>query len=204
MYLVVNQTKRIVTINDLNCTIPAGTMLDIDIHKRNKYLRAEDSKDLVLACRTGILKTMKTDSSSKKKEVAQPVKEPNVDMSDIMGQLKGLIQDEFKKIQDDKPEPTPAPVPEPKSNDMSEMMISMMKDIKNSISTGGVRMSDLPMGTDDFADDGIDEEKLLAIHSAAMKKMKDKRVTKSEISYDVTVVKDTELSDNLDDLEGLM
>lgn len=199
MYLVVNQSKRLITISDLDVSIPAGTMMDLDKYKRNKYLNPRDSKDLQEALRRGILRTMQNDKTAKKKEEPAPAPQPQMDYSEMMKMMKETIREEMEK---NKPEPQPE---KPNVQHDDSKLIEMMSDIKSLIAKGSIKASDMDGFTEGMSiDDSIDEEQLKKIHAAAMKKMKDKSGLKSEISYDMSTVKDESISDNIGDLEGLI
>lgn len=194
MYLVVNQTKKSVILNDLKVEIPAESMVDLDKHKKNKTMRTEDSQDLMHARQTGLLRTMKKDKP-KKEEPAPPPPPAQPDMSSVLGELKDLIREEIRAS---KPE-SQAPAP---SMDINQMM-TMMQDIKNLVASGRVAASDINMDEVNL-ESGIDEQKLLEIHSAAMRKMQNNSNVKSEISYETNTVKDSGFSDNITDLEDLL
>jgi len=208
MYLVVNKSKRLITISDLDVTVPAGTMLDLDKYKRNKYLNPRDSTDLQEALRRGMLKVMKNDRPVVKQQATAPTPAPSPDYSEMMKIMKDTIREEMDK---NKPEPQPEIQPQiqPQQtivNHDDSKLIEMMSEIKGLISSGVIRASDMPSSSANFAldDDDIDEDKIKEIHAAAMKKMKDRSNSKSEISYDTNTVKDDTISDNLSDLEGLI
>lgn len=200
MYLVVNQSKKLITLSDLNVSIPPGTMLDLDKYKGNKVLNARESKDLKEALKLGLLRTMKNDSAQKREEPIPAQNNSKVDLSEIVGQLRDVIKDEIQKSKEeisDKKEENP-------NLEMSQM-ISMIKDIKDLVASGNFKQSDIPYDSMDIiADDEIDQNKLMEIHSAAMKKMKSKIKSKSEISYDTSTVKDDNISNNLEDLEDFI
>lgn len=197
MYLVVNKTKKSVILNDLKVEIPAESMVDLDKHKKNKTMRTEDSSDLRHACHTGLLRTMKKDKPKKKEPKPEPKPEPaQPNMSSVLGEIKNLIREEIKASK---------PEPQPQNNqnlDVNQMM-TMMQDIKNLVASGKVSASDINVGEAEL-ESGIDEKKLLEIHSAAMRKMNKKSNIQSEISYDTNTTKDSSISDNLSDLEDLL
>lgn len=198
MYLVVNQSKRIVTISDLNVSIPPGSMMDLDRYKRNKGLNTSDSKDLKQALASGLLRTMQSDKPAPKKEAPAPP-QPQMDYSEMMQMMKDTIREEMEK---NKPEPVPAPQPTVVEQDNSQL-VEMMADIKKMISSGSMSSADIEVA-EEFMFGEVDEDKIKEIHAAAMKKMKDKSGIKSEISYDTNTVKDTNISDNLSDLEDII
>lgn len=199
MYLVLNQSKRLITVSDLDVSIPAGTMLDLDKYKKNKYLNPRDSKDLQEALRRGLLRTMKNDSPAKKDNTVKPEPTSHPDMTEMMKMMKETIREEMEK---NKTEHQPEKIAV--QHDDSKL-IEMMSDIKSLIAKGSIKASDMDGLTEDMLiDDSIDENKLKEIHAAAMKKMKNKTKSKSEISYDTNVVKDESISDNIGDLEGLI
>jgi len=198
MYLVVNQSKRIVTISDLNVSIPPGSMMDLDRYKRNKGLNTSDSKDLKQALTSGLLRTMQSDKPTPKKEAPAPP-QPQMDYSEMMQMMKDTIREEMEK---NKPESAPAPQPTVVEQDNSQL-VEMMADIKKMISSGSMSSADIEVA-EEFMFGDVDEDKIKEIHAAAMKKMKDKSGIKSEISYDTNTVKDANISDNLSDLEDII
>jgi len=198
MYLVVNQSKRIVTISDLNVSIPPGSMMDLDRYKRNKGLNTSDSKDLKQALTSGLLRTMQSDKPAPKKEAPAPP-QPQMDYSEMMQMMKDTIREEMEK---NKPESAPAPQPTVVEQDNSQL-VEMMADIKKMISSGSMSSADIEVA-EEFMFGDVDEDKIKEIHAAAMKKMKDKSGIKSEISYDTNTVKDANISDNLSDLEDII
>ena len=206
MYLVVNQSKRLITLSDLDVSIRAGTMLDLDVHKKNKHLNPRNSKDLQEALRRGILRTMKNDKPKKKEPTSlsdsseTPV-QSGPDMAEMMKLMKETIREEMER---NKPEPAQQITLESKE-DNSLIMLEMMKEIKGLIASGAINGSDATKFMEQIdIDDELDEDKIKEIHAAAMKKMKNKSGIKSEISYDTNTVKDESISDNLDDLENLI
>jgi len=202
MYLVVNQSKRIVTISDLDVSIPAGTMMDLDKYRRNKHLNPKDSKDLKQALHSGLLRTMQSDKSAPKKEEPTPTPQPQMDYSEMMKMMKDTIREEMEK---NKPEPAPVPAPQTTVVQQDNaQLVEMMSDIKKLIASGAMSSADADIAQEFFVGDDVDEERIKEIHAAAMKKMKDKSGLKSEISYDTNTVKDTNISDNLSDLEDLI
>lgn len=199
MYLVVNQSKRIVTISDLNISIAPGTMIDLDKYKKNKSLATGDSKDLKQALTSGLLRTMQSDSPASKKE-APVAPQPQMDYSEMMKMMKDTIREEMEK---NKPEPALAPQPTVVEQDNSQL-VEMMADIKKLIASGAMSSADVDATQEFMMGDDVDEDRIKEIHAAAMKKMKDKSGLKSEISYDTNTVKDTNISDNLSDLEDII
>lgn len=236
MYLVVNNSKRLITISDLDVSIPPGSMLDLDRYKRNKHLNPRDSTDLQQALRLGILVTMKNDKTEKKEQSKQ---EPNSDNSSSTPSYEEMMKMMKQVIKEDRDEKSTSKTEEPSSNnviDNEEMMkmmkqaikeelnskpntepqqvssqqdnsqlIEMMSEIKNLISSGALKSSEIPGAVDDM-EENIDEEKVKQIHAAAMKKMRDKNKTKSknEFSYDTNTVKDDNISNSLEDLEDII
>ena len=205
MYLVVNKSKRLITISDLDVSITPGTMLDLDKYKRNKYLNPRDSKDLQEALRRGLLRTMKNDKPSSREEAPPPSQPAGPSMEEMMKMMKETIREEMEK---NKPEPQPEPAPQPPPQQVVQQdntqLIEMMSDIKKLISSGAMSSSDMSVAQEFIIADDVDEDKIKEIHAAAMKKMKDRSKSKSEISYDTNTVKDDSISDNLEDLEGLI
>lgn len=203
MYLVVNQSKRLITLSDLDVSISAGTMLDLDVHKRNKHLNPRNSKDLQEALRRGILRTMKNDRPNKKEDnsISDSSVNSGPDMNEMMKLMKETIREEMER---NKPEPSPQVTLEAKE-DNSLAMLEMMKEIKGLIASGAIKGSDANDFMEQmYVDDGVDEDKIKEIHAAAMRKMKDKSRSKSEISYDTNVIKDDNINNNLKDLEDFI
>ena len=197
MYIVVNQTKKAVIINDLRVEIPGGSMLDLDKYKSNKNLLASESNDVQHAVRTGLLVVKKKDKANK-----VVVNQEQPQQNDILGEIKKLIHDELQGIKSE-PAQAPAPSPEPSNNQEMAQMMAMMKAMQDMMAAGGTGGGNYRSSPSEYISE-IDEDKLMEIHSAAMKRMQKRSQAQSEISYDTNTVKDDNISSDLEGLEDII
>ncbi len=182
MYLIVNTTQNILTISDLKVQLEKHQMVDLD--KWSKLpMRPEDSKDLEFCRRNGSIKIMKNDRQTPAilpqeiKETSQ-INEEKI-ASSLIGPLQEFIKSEMAKQA-------------PSDNSQILNAIGQLQSMigKNSNQNNQVIEVD------------VDEDKMVEMHAKTMNK-----ITKNisgELSHNSENKEDSSISNNVDELEGLL
>lgn len=178
MYLITNTTNKEINISDININIKPFSMRDLDLVKSKSEI--DNSKDLKISLKNGIIKLMKTDRDVKKEEIKIEEKTVatvanNMDVSLLLSGIKDLIKEELKNN---------------KNNiDQNEIIAEIKK----------IQQSGEPLKENEI--NNIDESILLKIHEKTINKMK---TLPSEGSLKIEGKKEINDIGNIDELEGLL
>lgn len=184
MYLIVNTTKKLINISDLNVQIESHQMIDLD--KYDLPIRIEDSKVLKEALKTGLLKEMSS-SKAKNKEAENKTK---IDKDEIYENIKKLIKEELSNKQSTN------------TVDQSQLLsvLSELKDVVKNIKSSPNNTVQNTENSDNYNE--IDDDKLIEIHSKTISKLV--KNTQGDIEYKKEQKEDKNLNSSLEELEGLL
>lgn len=206
MYLIVNTTKKIVSLGDLKVSLEGHQMVDLDKWK-SLPMKPEDSKDLQANVRSGNVKIMKHDRVplGYYKEIPAPVEAPPKPVkpepshapvlneeklaSSLMGPLQEFIRKEVSKIAN-----KAQPAPQADQSQILNAIGQLQKMIKTSAgSTAGVV---------DEVEVEVDEDKMVEMHAKTVSSMAKNVV--GDISHETEKKQDASLVANVDELDGLL
>jgi hypothetical protein len=196
MFIVANPSKREVVISDLNLVIPPHQSRDL--HQLDLPIPPEKSKDLEFSRIKGYITIVKKDVVVSVGPVSQPppssppqivIHEKEIlDKEHIAQTIREEIQ---KSLQNQKTEQSS----NPQNNDILNEILKKL----NNISSKNNNIDNIS----EDKQEGIDEETLKRIHAKAVDKMV-KNVEVSSLEYEEKDVKDTSVSKNISELEGLI
>ena len=190
MYTVFNKSKSELNISDLKIVIPPKQGRDLD--KLPLPMNARKSKDLAFALKKGYLKEISRDDDKKQiiKEIIREkeiIKQPSqIDQEALLA----TIRDEIRKNQ----------VPQPVAQSGNEPLLSgILKKMNTLVNNGGVNIA---QSKEEDSFDGLDEQQIVEIHKKTMKKLA--KDTETSIDYEQSNSKDESMSNDIDELSGLI
>jgi len=186
MYLIANASRKEIVISDLGLTLSARQA--IDLHKINTQIPPEKSKDLQKAKRHGAIKILHQEESPKTitKEKETIIREP-FDRDGLLKDIKGLLEEEInKKISSSQ---------NANNVQITEMLNMMQKFVAKNQDVAGSTV-------EESSDTDIGQGRLVDIHSRSLNTMS-KEVLGAKLTGDEEV-KDSRLSDNVDELSGML
>lgn len=198
MYIVVNRTKEIVNLKDLEWIL--GSKKSIDLDKIRSRKQIDDSSDLKSAVKQGKVQIRHSSVSNTKKDSAYlgplnpsiKIKTPTLN-DEYVERIRVAIRDEIGNQLGK--ERTPILIPE-----MGELMAQMKKllEMQEQGKTVIYEKSDIPQQE---MDEEMDIDKLSAIHAKSINKMTKGVVGKVKYTEKQS---DVDINRNLDELEGLL
>jgi len=186
MYLIANASRKEVAISDLGITLRASQA--IDLHKIETQIPPENSKDLQRAKRHGAIKILHQEElKTVIKEKGTIIKESSFDKDGLLQDIKKLLSQEIdKKISSSQ---------NTNNAQMTEVLAMMQKIVQNN--PGSVKST-----IEESSDTNIGQGQLVDIHSRSLNKMS-KEVLGAKLAGKEEV-KDSKLSDNVDELSKLL
>lgn len=193
MYIVANISKKILSISDLNITIPPNQSRDL--HKMPLPIEPEKSNDLNGAIKKGYLKIVKRDS--KKKAV---IEEKHSNKEIDKEALAKIFREELKKMNNQN---VTSASPAPDQSETIKQMMAMMQQMQQTMQN---QSQSIPQDTNDTNDnfnfDNDDVDQITKIHSKAVKKMT--QDVENSIEYQQEKTKDSGLASRADELSDLL
>jgi hypothetical protein len=180
MYRVVNISKKLIHLRDLNVTFEKGQMLDLDRFSKSN---PRESGDLKYALRSGMLKVMSFDSGVSSDIEGECKAVPVIDDESI----RNIIQEELSKSLS--------------TNLSTKQILDAINELKNNIPSGGGTVDSKV--SEQLQDDFVDEKALEKLHSKTMNRKMKKLKTGIKVQEN-KVISDDDYESNLHELEGLL
>ncbi|MEK0336993.1 MAG: hypothetical protein QQN41_06110 [Nitrosopumilus sp.] len=199
-FFIVNKSKQQIIIGDINVSL--GPHQAIDLDKIMPRTKSDNSKDLKIAAKRGIIKIkQKTDLTEKKTEIVKHEYSASIDnaqIEDMKQQIRAEVREELKKQFGD------FQLQQPQTVDSGEILASI-EDLKGILSSGSI--VNASQQTDDrkrnqIDDISISEETLIEMHERVANKIVEGVESKVEHIEKKVIDNVDERANELEDLLG--
>ena len=196
MYMVKNVSKNEVVISDMHISLPSGRSIDLDMVKP-RYA-SEQSKYLSMAIKSGMLKVIRKDGETIDPSLIPVVQEDKSNslidaLKEMEKRLTENINAQVTKTVSDQKEAS-------QTLDVSGLN-SAVESLQKIIMNNGIQSTPQQGKIGTQEEIGMDEAMMVDIHTRAVSRMS--KNVEGNLRHE-EVKEKSNISDNLDELEGLM
>lgn len=201
MYIVVNRTKEVINLKDLEWALGPRKSIDLDRIRSRKQIDASD--DLKSAVKQGRVQIRHSSVSNTKADSqflgplnpTIKIKTPTIN-DDYMERIRLAIRDELGNQLNKEQKPVVAAIPE-----MGELMSQMQQLIEMQKKGGSVVVYKDAVSKETYEDEEMDMDRLSEIHAKSVSKIT--KNVEGKVKY-TEQTSEADISSNLDDLENLL